>query len=182
MKFVFTDKKVNLPNKVHAYAEKKVGKLDRYFKADAEAAIVFSVEKDRNNVELTVRSGSTIIRVSESTSDMFATIDAAVSSVERQLRKNKALFVKRLLQDAFVRTVDDEEVSSFAPEEEEEEEFRIVRTKRFPIKHMTVEEAVLQMNLVDHTFFAFKNADDDGAFAVVYKRNDGGYGLIEDDT
>ena len=58
MKFTFTDKKVNLPNKVHAYAEKKVGKLDRYFKADAEAAIVFSVEKDRNNVELTVRSGS----------------------------------------------------------------------------------------------------------------------------
>ena len=58
MKFVFTDKKVNLPNKVHAYAEKKVGKLDRYFKADAEAAIVFSVEKDRNNVELTVRSRS----------------------------------------------------------------------------------------------------------------------------
>ena len=183
MKFVFTDKKVNLPNKVHAYAEKKVGKLDRYFKADAEAAIVFSVEKDRNNVELTVRSGSTIIRVSESTSDMFATIDAAVSSVERQLRKNKARLEKRLRQDAFVRTVDAEEVSSsFAPEEEEEEEFRIVRTKRFPIKHMTVEEAVLQMNLVDHTFFAFKNADDGGAFAVVYKRNDGGYGLIEDDT
>ena len=178
MKFVFTDKKVNLPNKVHAYAEKKVGKLDRYFKADAEAAIVFSVEKDRNNVELTVRSGSTIIRVSESTSDMFATIDAAVSSVERQLRKNKARLEKRLRQDAFVRTVDAEEVSSFAPEEEEEEEFRIVRTKRFPIKHMTV----VQMNLVDHTFFAFKNADDGGAFAVVYKRNDGGYGLIEDDT
>lgn len=69
MKFVFTDKKVNLPNKVHAYAEKKVGKLDRYFKADAEASIVFSVEKDRNNVELTVRSGGTIIRVAESTSD-----------------------------------------------------------------------------------------------------------------
>lgn len=182
MKFVFTDKKVNLPNKVHAYAEKKVGKLDRYFKADAEAAIVFSVEKDRNNVELTVRSGSTIIRVSESTSDMFATIDAAVSSLERQLRKNKARLEKRLRQDALVRTVDAEEVSSFAPEEEEEEEFRIVRTKRFPIKHMTVEEAVLQMNLVDHTFFAFKNADDGGAFAVVYKRNDGGYGLIEDDT
>ena len=181
MKFVFTDKKVNLPNKVHAYAEKKVGKLDRYFKADAEAAIVFSVEKDRNNVELTVRSGSTIIRVSESTSDMFATIDAAVSSVERQLRKNKARLEKRLRQDAFVRTVDAEEVSSFAPEEEEEEEFRIVRTKRFPIKHMTVEEAVLQMNLVDHTFFASTTADAGVAFAVVYKPNAGGYALIEDD-
>ena len=178
MKFVFTDKKVNLPNKVHAYAEKKVGKLERYFKAETEAAIVFSVEKGRNNVELTVRSGGTIIRVAESTSDMFATIDAAVASVERQLRKNKARLEKRLRQDAFVRSVD-EEVSSFAPETEEEE-FKIVRTKKFPIKPMTVEEAVLQMNLVDHTFFAFKDVDHDGAFSVVYKRNDGGYGLIED--
>ena len=78
MKFVFTDKKVTLPNKVHAYAEKKVGKLDRYFKSDAEATVVFSVEKGRNNVELTVRSGGTIIRVAESTSDMFATIRASV--------------------------------------------------------------------------------------------------------
>ena len=181
MKFVFTDKKVNLPNKVHAYAEKKVGKLDRYFKADAEAAIVFSVEKDRNNVELTIRSGSTIIRVAESTSDMFATIDAAVTSVERQIRKNKARLEKRLRENAFERSVDAEEISTFVPEETEES-FDIVRTKRFPIKHMTVEEAVLQMNLVDHTFFAFKSADADGAFAVVYKRNDGGYGLIEDDT
>lgn len=180
MKFVFTDKKITLPNKVHAYAEKKVSKLDRYFKADAEAAIVFSVEKDRNNVELTIRSGGTIIRVAESTSDMFATIDAAVSSVERQLRKNKTRLEKRLRQDAFSRTVDVEEVSSFAPETDEEE-FKIVRTKRFPIKPMTVDEAVLQMNLVDHTFFAFKDVDQDGRFAVVYKRNDGGYGLIVDE-
>ena len=181
MKFVFTDKKVTLPNKVHAYAEKKVGKLDRYFKSDAEATVVFSVEKGRNNVELTVRSGGTIIRVAESTSDMFATIDASVASVERQIRKNKARLAKRLRQDAFTRSVDADEVSSFVPDVEEDE-FKIVRTKKFPIKPMTVEEAVLQMNLVDHTFFAFKNADDDGAFAVVYKRNDGGYGLIEDDT
>ena len=181
MKFVFTDKKVNLPRKVHAYAEKKVGKLDRYFKADAEAAIVFSVEKDRNNVELTIRSAGTIIRVAESTSDMFATIDAAVASVERQLRKNKARLEKRLRQDAFVRSVDEDEISSFAPEADEEEEFRIVRTKKFPIRPMTVEEAILQMNLVDHTFFAFRDADADGSFAVVYKRNDGGYGLIVDE-
>ena len=177
---MFTDKKVNLPNKVHAYAEKKVGKLDRYFKADAEAAVVFSVEKDRNNVELTVRSGGTIIRVAESTSDMFATVDAAVASVERQLRKNKARLEKRLRENAFERCVDVDEVSSFAPEAEEDE-FQIVRTKRFPIKLMSAEEAVLQMNLVDHTFFAFKNAEADGAFSVVYRRNDGGYGLIEDD-
>ena len=180
MKFVFTDKKVNLPGKVHAYAEKKVGKLERYFKADTEAAIVFSIEKDRNNVELTIRSGGTVIRVAESTSDMFATIDAAVSSVERQLRKNKSRLEKRLRQDAFSRSVDMEEISSFAPETDEED-FKIVRTKRFPIKPMTVDEAVLQMNLVDHTFFAFKDVDQDGRFAVVYKRNDGGYGLIVDE-
>ena len=179
MKFVFTDKKVNLPNKVHAYAEKKVGKLDRYFKADTEAAIVFSVEKDRNNVELTIRSGSTVIRVAESTSDMFATIDAAVASVERRLRKNKARLEKRLRQDAFVREVGDEAVS-FAPEGEEDE-IRIVRTKRFPMRPMSAEEAVLQMNLVGHTFFAFRDADNDGRFAVVYKRNNGDYGIIEDE-
>ena len=181
MKFVFTDKKINLPIKVHAYAEKKVGKLDRYFKADAEAAMVFSVEKGRNNVELTIRSGGTIIRVAESTSDMFATIDAAVSSVERRLRRNKTRLEKRLRQDAFTRSEDAEEVSSFAPVSDEEE-YNIVRTKRFPIKPMTVDEAVLQMELVGHTFFAFKDVDQDGRFAVVYKRNDGDYGLIEDET
>ena len=178
MKFVFTDKKVNLPNKVHAYAEKKVGKLDRYFKADAEAAIVFSVEKDRNQVEVTVRSGGTVYRVSESTSDMFASIDAAVSSIERQIRKNKARLEKRLRENAFERTVDEQ--SSFVPDEPEEE-FKVVRTKKLPIRPMSVEEAILQMNLVDHTFFAFRDADADGAFAVVYRRNDGGYGLIADE-
>ena len=178
MKFVFTDKKVNLPNKVHAYAEKKVGKLDRYFKADAEAAIVFSVEKDRNQVEVTVRSGGTVYRVSESTSDMFASIDAAVSSIERQIRKNKARLEKRLRENAFERTVDEQ--SSFVPDEPEEE-FKVVRTKKFPIRPMSVEEAILQMNLVDRTFFAFRDADADGAFAVVYRRNDGGYGLIADE-
>ena len=178
MKFVFTDKKVNLPGKVHAYAEKKVGKLDRYFKADAEAAIVFSVEKDRNQVEVTVRSGGTVYRVSESTSDMFASIDAAVSSIERQIRKNKARLEKRLRENAFERTVDEQ--SSFVPDEPEEE-FKVVRTKKFPIRPMSVEEAILQMNLVDHTFFAFRDADADGAFAVVYRRNDGGYGLIADE-
>lgn len=180
MKFTFTNKKVNLPKSVHAYAEKKVGKLDRYFNADAEAAIVFSVEKDLNRVEVTVRSGSTIYRASERTSDMFASIDAAVSSIERQLRKNKARLEKRLRKDAFSRSVDETEVSSFAPEAPEEE-LTIVRSKKFPIKPMTCEEAVLQMNLVGHTFFAFKDEDNGGAFSVVYKRQDGGYGLIEDE-
>ena len=181
MKFVFTDKKVTLPGYVHAYAEKKVGKLDRYFKTEGEASITFSGEKDRNRAEVTVRSGSMILRASESSSDMRASIDACVSMIERQIRKNKSRLEKRLRTDAFERTVDPSEISDFVPEEEEPE-FKVVRTKRFPIKDMTVDEAILQMNLVGHTFFAFKNADMYGAFSVVYKRNDGGYGIIEDDT
>ena len=184
MKFTFVEKKVNLPKSLHAYAEKKVGKLERYFKTDSEANLVFSVEKDRNKVELTIRSGATILRVSESTSDMFASVDAAVTSMERQLRKHKTRLEKRLRQGAFERVVDlDEEdlVASFAPDEPEEGEYELARTKKFPIKPMTKDEAILQMNLLGHSFFAFKDEDADSAFAVVYRRNDGGYGLIEDE-
>lgn len=181
MKFVFTDKKVDLPNSVHAYAEKKVGKLDRFFKEDATAAITFSVEKDRlNKVEVTVRSSGTIFRVSESTSDMHASIDAAVTTLERQIRKNKTRLEKRLRQGAFERAVDVVE-TSFAPEEPEEGEYNLVRSKTFPIKPMTRDEAILQMNLLGHSFFAFKDEEADGAFAVVYRRYDGDYGLIEDE-
>ena len=181
MKFTFTEKKVNLPKSLHNYAEKKVGKLERYFKTEPEANLVFSVEKDRNKVELTIRSGGTILRVAESTSDMFASVDAAVTSMERQLRKHKTRLEKRLRQDAFERSVSAEEVSTFVPDVVEESEFEVVRTKRFPIKPMTVDEAILQMDLLGHSFFAVRN-EDGGAFSVVYKRNDGGYGLIEDET
>ena len=181
MKFVFTDKKVNIPNYIHNYAEKKVGKLDRFFKEDASAAITFSVEKDRNQVEVTIRSSGTIFRVSESSSDMRASIDAAVASLERQIRKNKTRLEKRLRQGAFERTVDEADVASFVPEGPEEGEYRIVRTKTFPIKPMTRDEAILQMNLLGHSFFAFRDEDADGAFALVYRRYDGDYGLIEDE-
>ena len=181
MKFVFTDKKVDLPDAIHRYAEKKVGKLDRFFREDATAAITFSVEKERNNrVEITIRSSGTIFRVSESTSDMHASIDAAVTTLERQIRKNKTRLEKRLRQGAFERTVEAGEVSSFAPEEPEEGEYHIVRSKTFPMKPMSREEAILQMNLLGHNFFAFRDEESDGAFAVVYRRYDGDYGLIED--
>ena len=182
MKFVFTDKKVDLPNSIHAYAEKKVGKLNRFFREDATAAITFSVEKERlNKVEVTIRSNGTIFRVSESTSDMHASIDAAVTTLERQIRKNKTRLEKRLRQGAFERSVD-EEISTFVPDGPEEGEYNLVRSKRFPIKPMTRDEAILQMNLLGHSFFAFRDEDADGAFAVVYCRNDGDYGLIEDEA
>ncbi len=181
MKFVFTDKKVNVPNYFHHYAEKKVGKLERFFKEDATASLTFGVEKDRNVVEMTIRSSGTIFRVSESSSDMHASIDAAVASLERQIRKNKTRLEKRLRQGAFERSVDaSEEVFSLVPDAPEEGEYQIVRTKSFPMKPMTRDEAILQMNLLGHSFFAFRDEESDGSFAVVYRRNDGNYGIIED--
>ena len=166
MKFQYSEKKVRLPENVHAYAEKKVMKLARFFEEDAEALIVFSVEKNRNNVELTVHGAGTWFRASESTSDMFASIDAAVGTIEGQIRKNKTRLARRLRQDAFARTA--EETSFVA--DEPEEELTIVRAKKF----------YMQMNLLEHSFFAFRDQDNGGSFAVVYKRNDGGYGLIDD--
>ena len=176
MKFQFSEKKVKLPGNVHAYAEKKVMKLGRYFDEEAEALIVFSVEKNRNNVELTVRGAGTWFRAHESTSDMFASIDAAIGTIEGQIRKNKTRLARRLRQDAFVRGVEE---TSFTPEEAEDD-LSIVRVKNFYFAPMTRDEAVLQMNLLEHNFFAFRDEDQDGKFAVVYRRNDGGYGLIED--
>ena len=175
MKFQFSEKKVKLPGNVHAYAEKKVMKLSRYFEEDAQALVVFSVEKNRNNVELTVRGAGTWFRAHESTSDMFASIDAAVGTIEGQIRKNKTRLARRLRQDAFTRSVEE---TSFA--EAPEETLDIVRVKSFRFAPMTREEAVLQMNLLEHNFFAFRDEDNGGCFAVVYRRNDGGYGLIDD--
>ena len=177
MKFQFSEKKVKLPGNVHAYAEKKVMKLARYFEEDAEALVIFSVEKNRNKVELTVHGADHWFRASESTSDMFASIDAAVSTIEGQIRKNKTRLARRLRQDAFVRSVQEE--TSFIPEPAEDD-LTISRIKSFYFKPMTREEAVLQMNLLDHNFFAFRDEDNNGSFAVVYRRNDGGYGLIDD--
>ena len=176
MKFQYSEKKVALPEKVHAYAEKKVMKLARFFEDGAEALVVFSVEKNQNIVELTVHGAGTWFRAHESTSDMFASIDAAVGTIEGQIRKNKTRLARRLRQDAFTRTVEE---TSFAPEPAEDD-LSIAKKKSFYFRPMTREEAVLQMNLLEHSFFAFRDEDNGGSFAVVYRRNDGGYGLIDD--
>lgn len=180
MKFQFTEKKVSLPESVHAYAEKKVMKLERFFRDDAEALVTFSVEKDRNKAEITVHAAGTYFRASEATSDMYASIDAAVATIERQIRKNKTRLAKKLRDGAFEREVQPD----FLPADDAAEAgaFEIVRRKRFPIKPMSVEEAILQMDLLEHTFFVFRDVAADGAVSVVYRRKDGGYGLISDAT
>ena len=172
MRFQYTEKKVTLPENVHKYAEKKVMKLERFFGTDADALVTFSVEKNRNNVEITVHAAGTYFRASESTSDMFASIDAAVATIERQIRKNKTRLAKNLRPDALVSTVPAEF------DVVEDNDFDIIRTKRFSVKPMTTDEAVLQMNLLGHSFYVFRNIETN-AVCVVYHRNNGGYGLIE---
>ena len=177
MKYTYACKKVSLNDSIKEYAEKRISKLERYFREDDTSAFVtFSVEKDHLcTVEITIRGGGTLLRAQTEApdGDMRGAIDAAVGYIERQILKNKTRLAKNLRSDAIVPEV---------PEEfdiHEEREFDIVRTKRFAVKPMSPEEAILQMNLLGHSFFVFRNTDDDNAICVVYTRNSGGYGIIE---
>ena len=169
MKFTFTCKKISLNDSVKAYAEKKIGKLEKYFKEAPEATVTFAVEKkNRCIVEVMLRGANgTLFRAvcEDADGDMRGAIDEAVSQIDRKIRKNKTRLAKGLRSDAIVPEVP--------------EEFDIVRTKRFAVKPMSTEEAILQMNLLGHSFFVFRNTDDDNAICVVYTRNSGGYGIIE---
>ncbi len=175
MRTTFTAKQFQLSDGLRIYGEKKVGKLERFFKTEPDASVTLSMERDRQTAEVTLRSGGMIYRASETTGDMYASIDSAVNAIERQIRKNKTRLAKRLREGAF-------DVGEAAPQAEEPEEdtaFDVVRSKKFSIKPMTVEEAILQMNLLGHQFFAFRNQNEGNAFSIVYRRNNGGYGLIE---
>jgi putative sigma-54 modulation protein len=173
MKFTFTDKKLEVTDEVKDYAEKKIGKLDRFFKIESEAFITFGTERGRYRAEVTLKNNGMFYRVSELTSDLHASIDSACAAIERQIRKNKTRLEKRLRDGVL-----DREPRQTQFYEEDSDEFNIIRTKRFSIKPMTAEEAILQMNLLEHEFFVFKNQDDNEAFSVVYNRKQGGYGLI----
>lgn len=177
MKITFIDKKLQVSGDVRAYAEKKVSKLERFFKNETEAFVTFSAERGRYTAEVTLSNNGMFYRVSESTGDMFASIDSACAGIERQIRKNKTRLEKRLREGAFDREFHPEIVGGDDPDEAEDD-IKIVRTKRFSLKPMHPEEAVLQMNLLEHEFFAFKNQEDNEAFSVVYRRKNGGYGLI----
>ena len=176
MKFTFTCRKVSLNDSVKEYAEKKISKLDRYFHEDAEAIVTFCVEKDhRCVVEVTILSSGTIFRAQEESrdGDMRSAIDAVASTIDRQIRKNKTRLSKRVRQDALISTMPEEfEVA-------EETDFNIVRNKHITVKPMSTEEAILQMNLLGHDFFVYRNTSD--VVSIVYRRRNGGYGLLETD-
>ena len=179
MKFTFACKKISLNDSIKEYAEKKISKLDKYFPEEADAFVTFAVEKkNRCVVELTIRAANgTLFRAQEEDpdGDMRGAIDEAVAFIDRRIRKNKTRLARTLRPDALTSNIPAEF------DVVEEPEYHLVRTKRFAVKSMSTEEAILQMNLLGHTFFAFRDADNDGSFAVVYQRNDGGYGLITDE-
>ena len=176
MKFQFHEKKVDVSDALREYAQKKVGKLDKFFKDEAEASIAFLREGVRHSTEITISHEGMYFRAKDASDDLYAGVDSGVAAIERQIRKNKTRLAKRLRHGAFER-----EIPPTAPvsDAEEEAEYTIIREKSFDLKPMTPEEAILQMNLLNHEFFIFKNFARGGNVAVVYKRKDGGYGLIE---
>lgn len=179
MKMTYTCKKVPLSDAIKEYAEKRIAKLECYFHGDETSAFVtFSVEKDhRCTAEITIRDGATLFRAQTQApdGDMRSAVDSAVNRIERQILKNKTRLAKRLRSEGLAMQAADE----FAIKEETE--FDIVRTKRFAVKPMSPEEAILQMNLLNHDFYVFRNSDDD-SISIVYTRKSGGYGLIVTDT
>lgn len=172
MKTTIACRKMELTQGLKDYAERKVEKLEKFFN-EAEAKFVFSVEKDRQKAELTIYTKDTIYRVETVTEDMYSAIDKAITDVERQIRKNKTRLEKRLRSGAL-------DAYNLPVEEDvpEEKEFSIVKKKVFSVKPMSQEEAILQMNLLQHEFFVFQDAGSE-KYSIVYKRKDGDYGLIE---
>jgi putative sigma-54 modulation protein len=170
MKITIYSKQMTVRESLKSAVEKKLSKFDKFFGEDTEAFVTCKVRKGDKIIEITVNYGGTTFRAEEESETFITALDRAAESLERQIRKNKTRIEKKVRRGAFVITEDDDD------EYTEEGEFRI-RTKSFPFKPMSPEEAILQMNLIGHTFFAFTD-DSTGDVCVVYKRRDGDYGLI----
>lgn len=155
-------------------ARRNVDSLAKYFDEDTEATVVMSVSKNVHSVELTIPYKGVIFRAEAKTDDMYGTLDVAVDKIKKQLRKYKTRLEKRFNDSVKYKSIERENDNNGG-----EDEFKIVRNKMFVLKPMSTEEAILQMNLLGHNFFVFENADDDSSVNVVYKRNDGSYGIIE---
>lgn len=167
-------RQVNVRDDLKALVEKKLAKFDRYFPRGADAAVTFRRVRDDECVEITISVGGTLFRAEETTAEFRTSLTRCIDTIEGQIRKNKTRLEKRM-KSTFAAAEAAIEEAAAAPVEEEGD-FDI-RVKSFPLKPMTPEEAILQMNLLGHAFYAFEDADS-GATCVVYKRNAGSYGLI----
>lgn len=175
MRILVTGKNMDVSNALRETIDKKIGKLDRYLKPETDVYVTLSVEQYRHIVEVTIPINGLVLRAQEVTDDMYASIDNVLEKLERQIRKHRTKLDKRLREGAF-RDV----APLFIPQGQDEKESRgkIVKSKRFAIKPMDPEEAVMQMELLSHDFFVFTNMETDQV-CVVYRRKDGNFGLIE---
>ena len=172
MRFTITGRNIEVTPGLRDAIEDKIGKLDRYFAPDTEVIVTLSVQKERQNIEVTIPVKGSIIRAEESSSDMYVSIDLVEEIIERQIKKYKnKLIDKKQSAQAFSELFLNEEPSP-------DEEIKIVKTKKFAVKPMDPEEACLQMELLGHDFYVFLNAETDQV-SVVYKRKGSNYGLIE---
>ena len=172
MRFIITGRNIDVTEGLKSAVEEKLGKLDRFFAPETEVNVTLSVEKERQKIEVTIPVKGNIIRSEQVSSDMYVSIDLVEEVIERQLRKYKTKIVnqqqaggnfqKEFVEDEFL----------------EDEEVNIIRTKKFGIKPMYPEDACVQMELLGHNFYVFRNAETDEV-NVVYKRKGNTYGLIE---
>ncbi|MCR5396065.1 MAG: ribosome-associated translation inhibitor RaiA [Lachnospiraceae bacterium] len=173
MKIKITGRNIELTEGLKAAVEEKLSKLDKYFTEDTQANVTLSVEKERQKIEVTIPVKGSIIRSEQVSNDMYVSIDLVEEVIERQMKKYRNKLVSRqqepgeFFAEEFISKADDEE-----------EEISIIRSKKFGMKPMYPEDACVQMELLGHNFFVFRNAETDEV-NVVYKRRGNTYGLIE---
>ena len=171
MKVTMTGRKCSLRPSFVERTETKLSKLDKFFDSDAKADVTVTSERNLMRVEITIRYNGMVFRAEDAAAEPNEAVDRLMDVLLRQIRKNKTRLEKRLRVHAF----DDIETGGM---EENEDEFHVVRSKSFPVKPLDVEEAILQMNLIGHQFYMFRNGET-GEINVVYRRRDGNYGLLE---
>ena len=172
MKTVFNLRKVEITERDKSIIEKKLTRLDKFFSADAIATITVSKTRENMNVEVTVSEKGMYFRAERTDKSVTACVDEIIDLLIRQIRKNKTRLEKRLYQGMAM---------NFDNEYIDEDPYEIIKRKTVYLKPMDSEEAILEMNMLGHTFFMFLN-EENGKICVVYKRYDGDYGLLESET
>ena len=169
MKITYAFLGLDSSERLKARADKKLGKLDKYFKEAPETTVRFKRQNNRCIVEITLKSDGVLLRAEESTDEMFLSIDRAVDKIESQIRKHRTKLENRL------HTAELEIAPEYVDDEPTQD---VVRVKKFTMKPMTVDDAIAQMDMLGHSFFLFPN-EETGTMNVVYRRNDGGLGLLQ---
>lgn len=176
MRYTIYGKNMHVSDDLKDMLKKKFSKFDRYFQPETEVFVTFSQEKKSQGVEITIPLGQSVLRAEQQSPEILTAIENAIDVIEGQLRKHKTKIQRHYSED--VKKINYEEFDEIDDEEIDDDEPNIVRWKKFPIKPMSIEEAILQMDMLGHSFFVFLNAETDET-NVVYKRKDGNYGIIE---